>query len=433
MHRSIFPFLLSCAPFCSLVAQEPIQFTVSQDVASCLKVRARPESDAPDLGCLSPGTRIEAVGIAPYWRRIRLPDGRTGWAAKKFLDIVPAVLDSAIADADSAQEAPGAELKIHVVDVGQGDGIWIYTFDDNIPGNGRYEGYNIIIDGGPPDATSPLLSYVMANAHQGAVIDALIITHPHYDHYPGAKAILERFEVREFYESGFRNDVDWDGFRQRVAAERFEGRPIIRHSGLANFGIPDWGRELKVSFLYAETGQRPELGRAGTGTRINNSSIVFRIQYGTQSMLFVGDLEGKERNDPPSEVKYGERLLLDSVDSTALRSTVLKVAHHGSETSSTARFIEAVDPHYVVVSSGRRDFDRTPNLRFLPDTSTLQRYCDHADSIRIYRTDQDDEGERKTEKTDADGDHIVITMTAKETRIQPYSGGNPISPTACVP
>jgi hypothetical protein len=183
-----------------------------------------------------------------------------------------------------------------------------------------------------------------------------------------------------------------------------------------------------VSFLYAETGQRPELGRAGTGTRINNSSIVFRIQYGTQSMLFVGDLEGKERGDPPSEVKYGERLLLDSVDSTALRSTVLKVAHHGSETSSTTRFIEAVDPHYVVVSSGRRDFDRTPNFRFLPDRSTLQRYCDHADSIRIYRTDQDDEGERKTEKTDADGDHITITMTAKETRIQPYSGGNPITP-----
>jgi competence protein ComEC len=397
-------------------------------MAACLKVRARPESSAPSFICLDPGTQVEAVGVAPYWRRIRLQDGRTGWAAKKFLEIVAV---PAVTGADTTPDDPW--LEVHVVDVGQGDGIWIHTFDDNIPGNGRYEGYNIIVDGGPRDPTNPMLRYVMDKAHERAVIDALIITHPHNDHYPGAEGILNHFEVREFYDSGFRNAGDWDRFLRLVHAERFEGQPIIEHIGRGTFGTPNWGSELKVTFLYADPGQRAGLGSAGTGTRINNASIVFRLEYGTQSILFTGDLEGKERGEPASVVKYGERLLLDSVDSTALRSTVLKVAHHGSETSSTTRFIEAVDPHYVVVSSGRTRYGRRAEPRFLPDRGTLQRYCDHSDSTRIYRTDQDDEAEGKTAANDADGDHIVISMNGIDTKIQAYSAGNPITPTACVP
>ena len=419
---------LSLTPLSPALAQAPVQFAVSENVSSCLVVRARPQSSAPSIGCLNPGTRVEAVGTAPYWRQLRLQNGSTGWAAKKFLQIV-----AAPPVAPATDDRDDAWLEVHVVDVGQGDGIWIHTFDDNIPGNGRYEGYNIIVDGGPRDPTKPLLRYVLGQAHEGAVIDALIISHPHDDHYPGAEGILNHFEVREFYDSGFLNGRDWDRFRRLVDAERFEGHPISQHIGRSTFGTPDWGSELQVSFLYADPGQRAGLGSAGSGTRINNASIVFRLQYGTQSILFMGDLEGKARNDSASVLKFGEKFLLDSLGPAALRSTVLKVAHHGSETSSTSRFIEAVDPHYVVVSSGRRPYGRQPNVRFLPDKGTLQRYCNHSDSTRIYRTDQDDEAEGRTTTTDADGDHIVIATNGKETRVQAYSGGNPVTPTACVP
>jgi competence protein ComEC len=430
MLQRCLPLLLACAPVFSILAQE-VQFTVG-DVASCLKVHARPESSSPSNACLRPGTRVEAVGIAPYWRQIRLQDSSTGWAAKKFLEIVPSVLDSAVAAADSAPaDRDDAWLEVHVVDVGQGDGIWIHTFDDNIPGNGRYEGYNIIIDGGPPNPTNPMLRYVMAKAHQGAVIDALIITHPHIDHYPGARGILKNFEVREFYDSGFLNRGDWLKFRTVVDSEKFAGHPIVQHIGRSTFGTPDWGSELQVHFLYANPGTRTDLG--SQGTRINDASIVFRLQYGSQSMLFMGDLEGKKRDDSASVLKLGEKFLLDSVGPAALRSTVLKVAHHGSETSSTTPFIEAVDPHYVVVSSGRTDFDRTANFQFLPDASTLQRFCAHADSIRIFRTDQDDESEHRTKQTDADSDNIVISMNGRDTKVQAYSSGIPITPTACAP
>jgi competence protein ComEC len=319
---------------------------------------------------------------------------------------------------------------VHVVDVGQGDGIWIHTFDDNIPGNGKYEGYNIIIDGGPDasDARNALLQYVLSKAHERAVIDALIITHPHVDHFPGAEGILRHFEVKEFYDSGYpKSGSSWQRFRTQVDAERFEGRPIVEHIGRANLGTPDWGQELRVQFLYAYPGSPAGLGSGNTLE--NNASLVLRIEYGTQSILFMGDAEGKDRSDPPNVPKYAERFLLDSVGPARLRSTVLKIAHHGSETSSTMPFIEAVDPDYVIVSSGRKSFGGT----FLPDVTTLERYCTHKAATRIYRTDQDDEVERRTTVTDADSDNVVITTNGRETRVQAESGGTPITSTSCVP
>jgi competence protein ComEC len=402
---------------------------VSAEAVPCLNIRPRPESGAvPPVACLVPGTPVSAIGAAPYWRQLRLADGRTGWAAKKFL-----VVDSAAPAPplpDSAEMRADAWLEIHVVDVGQGDGIWIHTFDDNVPGNDRYQGLNIIVDGGPDasDATNQLLQYVMARAHPGAVIDALIVSHPHDDHYPGAEGILRNFEVREYYDPGYPKDgPKWAGFRALVDAETYLGQPIVEHLGRASFGAPDWGSELEVRFLYAWPGSSTGLGSGNTLE--NNASIVFRLQYGTQSILFMGDAEGKDRADSPATPRYAERWLLDSLPPRALRSTVLKIAHHGSETSSTLPFIDAVDPAIVVVSSGRKSFNGT----FIPDATTLARYCAHNPGIRIYRTDQDDAAEGRTTQTDADADHVVIRTNGVTTTVQAYSAGQPITQTACVP
>jgi competence protein ComEC len=426
MHPSLVIAVLSLTPGSSLLIQEPVQFAVRDDVASCLNVRVRPESSAPSIDCLRSGTRVDAIGVAPYWRQIRLVGGRTGWAAKKFLQIVGAPpLGPATEDRDDAW------LEVHVVDVGQGDGIWIHTFDDNVPGNGRYEGYNIIVDGGPNQGLpgNQLLRYVVSQAYSRAPIEALIITHPHVDHYPGARGVLDSFEVREFYDSGYpKTGTRWQSFLARVNQEVYQGQPVVRHIGRSALGTPDWGSELQVRFLYAYTGRPTGFGTV-ENTKENNASIVFRIQYGTQSILFMGDAEGKDREDSPDVAQYAERFLLDSVGANALRSTVLKIGHHGSETSSSLPFIAAVDPEYVVVSSGRESFRGT----YLPDATTLARYCDRRPTTRIYRTDQDDAGEGRTETTDADGDHILISTNGKETRILAHSAGNPITPTACAP
>jgi competence protein ComEC len=421
--RRLWPLALIMAGAARLAAQEPTPLVVRRSVRSCLSVRPRADANAPAFTCLAPGTPVTAVAAAPYWRQVRLADGRTGWLAKKYLE--PAVAVSADTTTAAREDA---WLEVHVVDVGQGDGIWIHTFDDNVPGNGRYEGKNIVIDGGPNagDTKNELLQYILAEAHEGAVIDALIITHPHDDHYPGAIGILRHFDVREFYDSGYPSTKrSWLDFLSLVRSERANSQPIVEHIGRAQLGTPNWGSELQARFLYAWPGSNDGLGKGNTLE--NNASIVLRLQYGSQSILFMGDAEGKERNGDPDTPRYVEKLLLDTLGAGALRSTVLKIAHHGSETSSSRPFIEAVDPQYVVVSSGRRPYGG----RFLPDASTLKRYCDHNPATRVYRTDQDDESEGRTGANDGDGDHIVIRTNGLLTQITALSAGREVTQTAC--
>ena len=99
---------------------------------------------------------------------------------------------------------PDGRLHVWFFDVGQGDAIWISTADDDVDGNGIFEGKNIIIDGGPYSANdnNPLLQYLEPSAHHLAPVDALILTHPHDDHYAGAEALTRHFEVEDYYDPG---------------------------------------------------------------------------------------------------------------------------------------------------------------------------------------------------------------------------------------
>lgn len=418
------------------LAGQTDSLAVRETARPCARVRQRPARDARWKACLAPGTRVAGIGVAPFWRKVRLVDGRTGWVAKQALeeihDTTPAARPAAaVAATPSASAITLATndrwLEVHVVDVGQGDGIWIHTPDDGIPGNGMFEGRSIIIDGGPDgsDGRNELLRYLRSHAPEGAIIDALIVTHPHDDHYPGALGILRHYQVREYLDPGYPSaGSEYLSFRRAVAAESADGRAIVQRIGRAQFGRPDWGRELEARFLYAYD----SAAALGSGnTRVNNASIVLRIAYGTQSFLFMGDAEGKDRADAAVSASYVERWLLDSVGAAGLASTILKVAHHGSETSSTLPFIRAVDPRVVVVASGRRRY----GPHFLPDASTLRRYCDHNAAIRIYRTDENDAAERRTAATDADGDHVVIRTNGAVLLVDAYSAGARVTPTTC--
>lgn len=433
MSRLLAVLLAFAAPFAVQSATESL--VVRSSATPCLAVRRAPESDAPSVACLAPGTAVTADSAVPFWRHVRMADGKRGWAAKKFLEEQAGTL----ADPPVQPAPPGAAgaipdsawLEIHIVDVGQGDGIWIATHDDGVPGNGRFDGRNIVIDGGPDasEAKNAFAKYVEAHAHHNARIDAMIVTHPHNDHYPGARGILRHFEVCDYYDSDTPNGSDFDAFLGEVRGAKCNGAPIRMHRGLANLGTPDWGSELKVEWLWG--GPVEPAGMGSGNTRVNNASLVMKLTYGTQSFLFMGDAEGKERDDTPDTPRYAEKAMLaDPAVAAKLKATVLKVAHHGSESSSTLPFIVAVDPEVLIVSSGRKAFSGT----YLPDRSTLQRYCAHNPNLRIYRTDQDDEAEHRTTANDADGDHIVIRTNGKRTVVQAYENGHPISsPTACVP
>ena len=98
--------------------------------------------------------------------------------------------------------------------------------------------------------------------------------------------------------------------------------------------------------------------------------------------------------------------------------------------ASTLPFIQAVNPEILIVSSGRKNF----NGPFLPDASTLRRYCTHNPAIRIFRTDQNDEAEGRTTANDADGDHIVIRTNGTTTIVTAFENGQPFTPeVGCAP
>lgn len=424
--RIVFLLVAALLPIRAALAQSGQALVVRATATPCLAVRTQPSADAAAITCVKPATRVTGIGTAPYWRRIQLADGKKGWAAKKYLDAA----DSTSAPAGPIDIPEDAWLEVHIVDVGQGDGIWIHTYDDGLPGNGRFEGRNILIDGGPAaaDAKNSFLQYLLANSYAGATIDALLVTHPHDDHYPGAAAVFSHFDVCDYYDPGYpKAGVKYATFLATVKAGRCGSGKTNMHMGRSSFGPLNWGAELKAEVLYAYPGTPEGLGSGNTVE--NNASIVLKLTYGTQSFLFMGDAEGKDRGDPPTTPKYVEAILLNDPEAPNLKSTVLKLAHHGSETSSTLPFIAAVDPRIIIAPSGRKSFSGT----YLPDASTLQRYCAHNPAIRIYRTDQDDEAEGRTSATDNDGDHIVLRTNGKVTQVTALTHGKPFTPTACVP
>jgi len=294
-----------------------------------------------------------------------------------------------------------ALLRMHFVDVGHGDAIWIQT-----PAGARSpSGLNILIDGGPDRrGSNRLLTYLQSyGLKPGSVIDYVIATHPHDDHYPGLIDVLEKYEVRNIIDSGYpEQGEDFQVFLDAAKAETVQGQ---RASFVRLRSQPDlplaWGK-LEARILHAD---RADLkGMGSEGTRNNNASIVLRLAYGSFSFLLMGDAEGKEREQSPETAHYVEELLLTKFGPGGLRSTLLKAAHHGSETGSTLPFLRAVNPDIVVIMAGRKSFRGT----YLPDASVLRRYKTVRPDVVVLRTDEGDAAQRLKSTNDADGDDVLI-------------------------
>ncbi len=310
-----------------------------------------------------------------------------------------------------ADEVEITPLVIHFVDVGHGDCIWIRTPDDGIRGNGTCEGYNIIIDGGP---SSQRIQEIMLplGLRWGSEIEWMINTHAHSDHYRGLIGMLDMYRVKRVLDPGYQSSSSYFGaFCWKALVEPHctfyfptVGIPAIPGTKSLGQSVPlklDWGKELDVEILYSNP--------AISDSTVNDSSIVIRMEYGEVSFLFTGDAEGKTRPDSsgyhnPDYAIGVERFLLDkyvSENKYKLRSTILKIPHHGSETSSTNPYIKAVSPNEGIIMAGNR--------HGLPDASLIKRYESHG--VRVWRTDRLDQGKSASE-CHAD-DTIVVTTDGK--------------------
>ena len=237
-------------------------------------------------------------------------------------------------------------LEVDFLDVGQGDSELIKT----------PFGQNILIDGGPDNTVIKKLSKNLA--WWDRKIDLMILTHPHDDHVTGLTDVLKRYDVDKILYTGVSYDAP--NYKTWLAAIQDRGisPTIIDRPQIINFG-----QECNLNILY------PVKSLAGKATdNLNNSSIVSLLDCAGKKFLFTGDAETEEETE----------LIKNNI---GLRADVLKVGHHGSDTSSGEEFLQLVRPEIAVIEVGANNDFGHPNLRIL---KKLERA-----GAQIYRTDLD--------------------------------------------
>ena len=288
-------------------------------------------------------------------------------------------------------------LRVHFIDVGHGDCIFIQTPDDGIPNNGRAEGFRVLIDAGEVKYSYnyPVTYLKKLGLKRGDKIDYVVATHLDADHVDGLPTVYDSFHVLNTIEPGYEYSTGPAGsFRTAAGKESLEGSRFWRdpvRSGLISKlgGKLKLGSELEVRLLFYDATP------GKVDTRTNASSIVLRIRYGSVSFLFMGDA--------PKSV---EESLLARYGST-LKSTVLKVGHHGSTTASGKAFLKTVSPRYAIVCAGLRH--KLPNAGIV---ALLKDTC----GADVWRSDDHDAEEHKTSTTCYGDDNILITTNGKNPR-----------------
>ena len=185
-------------------------------------------------------------------------------------------------------------------------------------------------------------------------IDVIALTHAHEDHYGGLASVLRNFQVGELWVG---HDADSQGYRALLAEAHALHLPVVHRVKGDSF---DWAG-VHIGVLWPAD-------NAPVKTASNNDSLVMRLEDGQQTMLLTGDIEN------PVERKL-------TADGDPLSADFLKVPHHGSKTSSTQGFLDAVHPRLAVVSVGEDNAFGQPNAEVL---DRIQQ-----EGARLYRTDRD--------------------------------------------
>lgn len=230
-------------------------------------------------------------------------------------------------------------LRVHVIDVSQGDSILIQSPD----------GTTMLIDGGYQG--SGALTYLQELGI--TKIDVMVATHPHADHIGGLVDVLHAMPVGAVWISGASHTTGvFEQFLDAIADAQ-----VPYYEAKQGDTIPCG--QLSVSTVQSDP----------TAGDLNDTSLVLRLQYGAVSFLFTGDAEQSAE----------EAMLRAAKDQ--LPATVLKVGHHGSYTSSSPAFLAAVHPRLAVYSAGRG------NSYGHPHAETIH----HLEAIgaQIYGTDRD--------------------------------------------
>lgn len=230
-----------------------------------------------------------------------------------------------------------SDIVIHYIDVGQGDSTFIELPD----------GSTMLIDAGEIDQGGNVATYIFSQGYD--TIDYVVATHAHSDHIGGLTEVIESFKVNKFYmtEASATTSV----YENMLSA--VEKSNALVHTVMAGDTILNSGN-LSVEVVAPKAYDEEEQ---------NNNSIVIKITYGDNKFLFTGDAEKEEEDGIWTNIKCD----------------VLKIGHHGSNSSTTSNFLKKVEPKYAVISCG------LGNSYGHPTDEVLTRL--EKNNIEVYRTD----------------------------------------------
>mgnify|MGYP004535004273 CR=1 FL=1 len=247
---------------------------------------------------------------------------------------------------DSVTAANAEGVYAAFIDVGQGDSIFLRS------PNGK----TMLVDAGTPDSFESIQNVL---SEEGVTkLDVVVMTHPHSDHMGSMKRVIDNYDIGTFYMPDAVNTTSsFDRMLSALEKKKVKTKVIW---GSAKTTI-NWDGDVEVRVLSPIKG-------ADYQDNLNDMSVVIKVTYGETSLLLTGDAES-----------YAEELMIAS-EKELLQADVLKIGHHGSSTSSSQAFLDAVQPKAVVISLGKNnDYGH-------PHRETMQRLKKLG--TEIYRTDE---------------------------------------------
>ena len=254
---------------------------------------------------------------------------------------LPAPTSTAIAPAQTVTQSPTlGKMTVSFIDVGQGDSELIQTPSGKV----------MLIDAGPTATESKVVKYLQ---DQGiSTIDVVVATHPHEDHIGGMSAVLNGFAVKQFIDSGYPHTTStYENMLNLIDKKNIPFKTVTN------------GDTISLDPAVSVQVLNPQ---ATFSDDINQNAIVLKITYGKNTFLFTGDA------GEPIENSYA---------GNAGHADILKVAHHGSSTSSGSSFLSKITPSISVIEVG------AGNSYGHPTQATLSRL--QQVGSKVYRTDLD--------------------------------------------
>lgn len=230
-------------------------------------------------------------------------------------------------------------LKVYITDVGQADSILI-----------RDGNYNMLIDAGNNSDGEKLVKYYKELGITS--FKYVFASHPHEDHIGGMDDIINNFDIENFYMPD-----------KLSTTKTFEDMLDALERKNLKYIVPKVNDKLSlnnsnIDVIYVGSDE----------SDINDSSIVLKLNYFSNSFLFTGDLGSNK-----------EKEILNS--GANIKADVLKVGHHGSSYSTASLFLDKVNPSFAAISVGKN------NIYKHPASSTLEKL--NKRGIKVYRTDLD--------------------------------------------